>query len=503
MLLPLLLPAHLENYSAYQTEVELFNALKDSPSDLVTFLECACDDETWSEKNHTFLFMCIEWVTFQFLEEKLSLQSARRIANIIHSHFPILNPLITRNISINSSEKEVPVNSLMLAVSCEFFHDVIRAHRHLHQRTVIHFDNISSDLLNDIVEFAMTGAIAHLWRHTPDELYQLLRQARAFQINKLMELCEETLKRYINQNNVFDLLIMANAESWPNLQQSCCSYINALSLGVQLETLGRSRISSEEQPLALEFFNFHDAALHAFSQLRQIVTHLIFGGSLIEEKSFSYIIKSAPRLISLDIGHSQAFSDRLTDIPPTLIELNLSKCEWLTNFYLKKMIAFCPFLKKLILNSNVQLTYIGWTELQKLPNLHALDISRCYQIQDEDFILILKACANAHVIELQMEECRKLSDKAFAELAKNLPLLVSLNVSRCHISNGTLLELASRCHQLQFLNITRCREITNTGIVQFIKHAHSLRELNIRQCEFSSDTIEEIKLENPHIALQA
>ena len=227
--------------------------------------------------------------------------------------------------------------------------------------------------------------------------------------------------------------------------------------------------------------NFWNIAI--FEQVKKFVTHLIFSGSLVEEAPFNKVVQECPNLRSLDIGRIRDFSDHLYSADSHLQELDLSNCAWLTNDYLKKIIEIFPNLRRLILTSNVQLTFLGWSSLQKLPLLYGLDVSRCRQLHDDDLLLILRACPQ--LTELDLEECIGLSERAFFDLAKALPQLTVLNASKSHISDIALIEIALRCRHIVELYVVRCKGISEKGILQFVKNASFLKVLDVMGCDVS------------------
>lgn len=498
MLLPHFLPSSLSHYAEVENEAKLFEFLSQTTLDSVIFFEYACADETWTEQHTPFMRVMLEWLTALFLEERLSMDSALRIARSIHAHYPSLQSLIPHNITFRIQGYDVAVNSLLIAVSSEYFHNLIRIECHDKQKKIVNCDEISYDMFTLVNEFANSGDIKNLWKRDQSFLFNFLQTASRLSILKLIPLCEETLKRYITRENALDILIEAHNSSWTILKQKCFYVLNQLSLGIRFLEIAKEsdHIGRKElKPFAMEFLDFRNTALDIFTRVCSLVTHLICSGSLTEDASFSYVVQSCPHLIALDISRSNFFSERLLNIPSRLEQLDLSTCPWLTPENLKRIIANCPHLTRLSCSSNVQLTFLAWSELQKLKNLVALDISRCRQIQDEEFSLILKACVNAS--ELNLEDCTKLTDKAFFELARSQPKLEILNVSRCHIGDGTLADITSRCSNLRSLNMSRCGEITNRGLLQAMRFALELRELYIQHCNIKPETVAAIKTMRP------
>jgi F-box and leucine-rich repeat protein 2/20 len=493
MLLPAFSPDRFTPYSFADSDEDLFNKLVIDPIALVLFFEYASDDETWSDLHSTFMQTAIEWFSQRTLNNRLSSESILLVANSIQKHYQNLKSYIPNDISFSVEGLDIPVNNLLWSARSEFFNRLIHQTSDGKVNKIL-LDNLTFDWFILIDEYMRTGVVADLWKHDKQEIILFLKKITNFQVPGLMIQSEDVLKRYLNRDNVFDTLKMAYKESWNQLQKHCCDFINHLSLGIHLSTVEGKDIQ-DRHSLALEFYNFEMPALDAFDLLKDLITHLICSGSLSEAAEFSQIVSSCPKLVSLDVSGSFSFSDRLLELPSRLQELDLSTCVWLTSPYLQRIVEASPQLKKLKLSSNVQLNFTAWTVLQKLRELVGLDLARCNQITDEDLRLILKTCRN--LIELNLEECIKLSEGIFYELAKNMPQLTALNVSRSNVTDGAVAEIAIRCSSLQYLDLTRCQQVTEKGIIQLLRQAPSLQNLIIRSCPISDKGIEFIRQLRP------
>lgn len=503
MLLPGTLPPELLPYASVENEAELFNQLSKHAEHIILFFEIASENETWSEQHAGFMGKVIDWCTKHFLDERLSILSAERIAAAIRKHFSIFRSILPSDLTIHMQGHQVVVNSLILSVSSEVFRERIRIECHIQGGSSLVCNEVSFALFHHIVECAYTGMALNLWRERQEDLMSLLRFCSLYKLVELMEICEETLRRYINRSNALEMLEMSYKESWNHLKKHCMEILNEQSLGVNffvVQVGNDSGILEPINPFGMEFLAFSESALELFEHVKRFITHLICGGALTEETPFSYVVSSCPNLVALDISHTRAFSDRLSDIPSDLIELDLSQCPWLTNSVLHRMVLICPHLKRLKLQSNVQLTYLGWSELQKLRQLQAVDISRCHQVNDEDFVMILKACG--HVVEFRADECKKLTDRAFFSLAKSMPQVLVLSVGRCHLSDGMLLEIVVHCRHLFSLNLTKCLDITEKGLLKVIQQTRELRRLNVSQCRLSDEEIARIRKSYPLLRIE-
>ncbi|NGX43813.1 MAG: hypothetical protein K940chlam7_02118 [Chlamydiae bacterium] len=492
--LPALLPEELQYTSVAESDKNLFNMVVKIPQDFFVFFDYACGDETWSEAHASFMRESIQWLTDQFFQDKLLMENAQSVVSSLREHDHVLRPYIPKNLTFSIDGTDIEINSLLWGGSSETLRQMIREGCRDKDTKKLELEGVSAEVFPHVEEFITTGNVKELWRKNQEEVLEVLRQAAEWGLIELRYLCEDILRRYITRGNVIDTLILAHEERWQIFKEACMEFVNGLDVGVRLET-------ATPETLSLEFKNFQEDALKIFESLQHHLTHLVCGYTLTEQEPFSDVINRCPNLICLDISNSHSFSDRLVDIPETLEELNVSKCSWLTNKNFPKLTEICPNLSKISLASNSQINYSGWGVLRKWECLAKLDISRCRQIGDDDFKVILRACGNA--THLTLEQCLGLTDNAFFELAQSISKLTDLDVSRCHISDGPLIDIATRCKQLTTLNCSRCSSLTETGIVQVVRNASNLRSLDITRCSVSPMGLAKIKQIRPYLKVMS
>lgn len=490
--MPALLPKELTHYQNVNSGDALFSSLIRNPKELVLFFDYACGDETWSESHPEFMKKTINWLTFQGFQDKLDIEWLKQSAKAIQDHFAILSPFIPYNIVCQLNDTSVSINSLLFSAASTFFKDILR--RECREKNKMTFSlKIPYSLYKPIEEYVNTGKIAYLWKHEQDEIMAILQLGGSWGLDGVVSLCEEALQRYITPENALEMFLLSRRELWPRFKEECIHYINELNLGFLL-------FPGSIESVIFEFKEFKEISLEYFKKLSPFITELIIGGNLNEDSSFSEIIAKCPKLRSLNISGSSSLTENLYTIPKNLETLNVSQCSWLNNQSLKKIASICPSLKKMILTSNTQLNFVAWGELSRFRCLESLDLSRCHQISDDDFSVILRACRSLK--ELILDECKKISDKGYFELSKALSRLANLNLSRCSITDLALIEIAIRCHRLTVLNLMRCENITEKGILGLAKHANMLKELNLIRCNIPNIVINDLKTIKPYLTIK-
>lgn len=490
--LPAPLPENLRRYEKFDDILLLLKELIAHPAEFLPFFISACGDETWTDAHSEFAKEANAVMTHYFIENRLPPNELHQVIRALQRHYAIQKAYIPHDVTFIVENEAVQGNAMLFGACCDHFNNAIR---HVYTRkaeNVIELPNVTSDVFKRINEYVCTGTVDALWRMEPDSLLNLLRQASIWQIPELMHGCQQVLKQYVETNNAFDLLVMSTKGNWIELKRHVCEFINEQGWGIRVGDRGTDT-------LAFEFLDFKEKTMEKFSLLQPYITHLIVSQTLTEESGFSEVVNQCPRMISLDISRSAHYTERLLDIPRTLQQLDISQCLWLTRDILKELFAICPNLDKLTINNDGQLSFLEWGELSSLKRLTFLDISRCNQLTDDDFKVILQACKG--IKELVMVECKTLTDRAFYDIARVLTDLKVLNISRCSLYDAALIELAIRLRSLAVLDVTRCDHLTPKGLAEAARHATALRTFIISQCKIHPDAVEQLRLKNPYVTI--
>lgn len=484
MKLPALLPEELSYCQEAKDDAFLLQILADKPAHLVLFFETACGDETWSLNHLTFMRQTILWLIEKDIDNNLEPIFLKRCASHIQAHYPVLKEAIPLNVNCADTES----NSLLLSAASPYLRNALLAERREDHTIMLELPGMTPFIMEQIVEQTHTGTVADLWRHSDEEIYTVLERASALELQGLSEIAQKILKRYINRVNVFERLLQAHQKRWLIIKKDAMAFLNAQNFGVT---------SHDEGPLALqlEFTDFTDRALSTFELLKSEVTHLHFTASLADEPPFLELIAACPKLQSLDLSLSDTFSDQLHKLPPTFTSLNLSSCPWLTDQQLAALLKTLPQLEELSLASNPQIGFQGWGALHSLPKLSVLNISRCHQIGDEEFKLLIRASPT--IVDLIMPECNRITESGFSFLARALKDLRSLDLTRCAVPLSALVEIATQCPLLMELNLTRSTGLSERELKEGIKYAASLRKLILRDFSISEETLSAIRHQSP------
>ena len=458
MLFPDLMPEELAAYQKTSNTEELYDLLIKNRSDLLLFFEAAADDETWSEKHESFMKRLLEWMTEQQYADRLDHPFCMRAAKLLQKHEQLLQPLLPENIQLQFKDKTVKANSLLLSVLSPFFQSALISKKR--DEGKLSFVKYDYEQFVPFEQFMRKGEIPHLYRFHLAELFVLLEQASLWGVRPIIWESQQALVKYISQENVSEWLQKAHKEQWDILKQKCVDFINSLADGFSLyvnfpERLGFALKSFEGNT---EFF---------FHQYGAFITDLSLPYNLSEDPRAAEFIVESSHLVRLDLSRSDALGLLLPAIPPNLEALDLSECPWLKPGMLKQFADLSPSLKQLSLCGDTHLNYAIWGELHHFAKLQRLDLSRCHQISSSDFKVILKACPP--LLELALDDCSGIDEEGFSQIGKFMPLLESLSMVNCAITDRALADIADQCQSLKMVDLSRCRLITERGVKRFAR----------------------------------
>lgn len=492
ILMPALMPANLRHLEHMRSEDDLYEHLIKRMDELTLFLETACSDETWCGRHSSLMDRLLDWLTTQYFLGNYPRDFSVRVAQAIQPHYSVLEHELPKWLTIELKDATLEVNPLLFGASSRYFEELIANLCREKQIRSLKLSDGTFNLFQPTLEFINTGTVKDIWKKNKNELLTLLRYNSHWEVIPLAELCQQTLKRYVDVENAVELLLLSHEQRWTVLRHACYEVINKSFPDVLFH-------ESSSDLMIFEFHRFTDAAMKLFKAVNTQITGLIVSGNLTEDEHFSQTVRACPKLLTLDVTDSASFSDEFLELPKELNALKLAQCPWLSNALFKKIVEITPYLKELSLASNPQLTSETWAWIAKLKNLKILDLSHCHQIGDNEFKLISKSFPNG--TDLAINECRKITDRAFFEFARTNARFVTLDLSRCSIGDSGLIEIGLHFQALTHLNLTRCELVTEKGVMELVKHAPSLTELTLTHTNVSRDAIQEMHLMKPYLKI--
>ncbi len=485
--LPGILANDLKDLETATSDQDLYDKLLVSTARLTRFVSYAADDETWSSKHGDFYKLVFAWFTRQYLQDRIRETHVQVILQAFQEHYSILDSFLPRPINLQIGDVSIPVNPFVIGVSSLYLRSLLKkaiGERRINQ---IQLQKVSLDLVQFILHYLESLSVEGLWKFERPDLLKLLEITEQWGVPGLSLECQEILKRYINQDNVHDELLIAFKKDRHVLLDQCKDVFNSKFPDSRIVSCG-------EGTLTFEFLNFDERAFLAFDILKNLITHLCFKGDLTLQESFAKAMQMSPKLIGLTLSETTAWSPFFLEIPLKVYFLDISKCPWLGDNELRQLTIQLPRISDLNLSENTQLTYRGFAELKNLPGLKSLNLEKCFQLDNDALNLILQGSSS--LTDLNLHGCRKLSDTSFYELGKRTPHLQKLNLSRTTIADGALSDLAFKCQELTHLYLDHCLNITEASLFTIAKQ---LKVLSIRDNRFNSRALRDLQTQYPNL----
>eukprot|EP00455_Lapot_gusevi_P041182 TRINITY_DN4748_c0_g1_i10.p1 TRINITY_DN4748_c0_g1~~TRINITY_DN4748_c0_g1_i10.p1 ORF type:complete len:479 (-),score=146.30 TRINITY_DN4748_c0_g1_i10:48-1484(-) len=217
-------------------------------------------------------------------------------------------------------------------------------------------------------------------------------------------------------------------------------------------------------------------------------------------------------IVSSYIGHRLKFQDfsNLASCWSNARHIDLNGCDYCDDAWLTRMAGQCTSLRVLRLGHCSKITDQGIMALvqsgltselvdlslrdcrnltdaaiQAIVNscsgrLKYLDVRGCRNLTDAS----LNAIAGATLLrELELSECRDVSDAGVKQIAQSCPALRTLTLSHCRsITDEALQALAQTCTQLEEVGLGWCDQLTDNGIASLTAACHKLALLDLSDC---------------------
>lgn len=345
-----------------------FSLLKEKPVHQQTLFFIECSDYTSWIKESGRELMVMLLLSF---EKQIEGGEAKAILRALQKNYALFKDALPFDIRFLVEEKEIPAHRILFSLASPFFAKCIQEAQG--KKTIPL--QMSQKEFSLFEEFIYKGEIHLLVRETPETILDLIRRALKIEMEPLAEYAAEGYKRYIDRDQLLTMLKMARLENLQPLEKASLEMVNESGLGVELHPLVGGGFS-----LQIHFLSEEAKAL-----IKQIGKEI----REVKAEELSEILLELPKVAALDLSGSKGLDPK--SLPPSIVRLNLSECEWLTDEKFLAIVKMLPKLTHLDLSKNLSLTFRSFAELQRLQRLTSLSISNCRQIGDEEFQLILES----------------------------------------------------------------------------------------------------------------
>lgn len=194
-------------------------------------------------------------------------------------------------------------------------------------------------------------------------------------------------------------------------------------------------------------------------------------------------LRSCRQISDAGIGHLSGVGAEVCEDKgaTSLVELGLQDCQKLTDEALKHVSVGLPGLRKINLSFCVSVTDTGVKSLSRLPVLEDLNLRSCDNVSDIG-VGFLVDDGNARLQTLDVSFCANVTDNAMKLIAGGMPMLKSLSMTTCTITDEGLTRVAKNLAKLENLNIGQCLAVTDSGLTSLVDNLKRLKTLDLYGC---------------------
>ena len=232
-------------------------------------------------------------------------------------------------------------------------------------------------------------------------------------------------------------------------------------------------------------------------------THvLVYAGSILQCNPtghfFVQVGKRSPNLCRLHLVQVNLTHLPIAHLPNSLESLAITESYLPGGWFYCQGTTVLPRLKELDLSksgktSNPDIATI----VQAWPDLTTLKLNYCYRINSECLQSATERLHHLEVLEVAGTAC---DDVAIHHICRNLAVtLRHLNVAECpQFTDGCAGTVVTLLTNLLSLDVSKCCQLTDSGLLSFAKMNSRLQYLNVLSTAISSDTLLQLKTSLPH-----
>lgn len=208
----------------------------------------------------------------------------------------------------------------------------------------------------------------------------------------------------------------------------------------------------------------------------------------VTDEGLSSVVTKHKDIRKLDITCCRKITDvsiaHITNMCSSLISLRMESCTLVSREAFVLIGQRCHLLEELDLTDN-EIDNKGLKYISRCSKLSNLKLGICLNITDSGLIHISRSCSK--LLELDLYRSAGISDLGILAIAQGCPGLEMINVAYCKdITDRSLLSL-SKCSRLKTLESRGCSLITSLGLTAIAVGCKELTKLDIKKCHNIDD----------------
>ncbi len=477
---PALMPEEFNDLRDLSRDDQLVSALtSQTPFVVISFFLAAVEDETWTLANEEFMTKLLHWIVQEFAAYRLSEFEAEQVLEGYYIHRQVLENMLPRDVVFHVEKHRIEASRFLYGVHSPSLHAVMSGEN----SSQIEVGELSYKVFSYVHTFVCTGDLSNLWREPPEVILQVLHQASVWEMVALQKECIGLVARYITPANVLTTLLHAQQFGMVRLRAEMLNKLNEMKLGIEW-------VSQDPNELVVVIEEYQERGQEMLKAMAVYITRLSFRGKTALNPFVRTLLPLTTGLRFLDLDGTSGCHEELLDLAPANIEvISLQRCPWINVPWVNKLTSVLPRVHRIYIGENSELSSQVFIALIEFPEIDEIDLHNLAVIRDDNLDYLWMRQKRLQRINLSW--CMTLTDGAIGRIHGQR--LQWLDIAHTRVTDANLQAIAKACPLLQEMFIEDCTNITEEGVITFVRQALSLRKLNAKGIGLSPSAISEIR----------
>ncbi|XP_045829246.1 F-box/LRR-repeat protein 3-like [Trifolium pratense] len=203
----------------------------------------------------------------------------------------------------------------------------------------------------------------------------------------------------------------------------------------------------------------------------------------VTDEALSFLVSKHRDLRKLDITCCRKITDvsiaSIANSCRSLTSLKMESCTLVSSEAYILIGQKCHYLEELDLTDN-EIDDEGLESMSRCSRLSSLKLGICLNITDRGVSYVGMCCSK--IKELDLYRCTGVTDLGISAIASGCPDLEMINTAYCTSITDRALFCLSKCANLQTLEIRGCLLVTSIGLASISMNCKQLSRLDIKKC---------------------
>ncbi|XP_069621221.1 F-box and leucine-rich repeat protein 13 [Ranitomeya imitator] len=244
-----------------------------------------------------------------------------------------------------------------------------------------------------------------------------------------------------------------------------------------------------------DMFTLTDSCLTTLlEKCQNIVSISLLGSPHLSDAAFK-ILAQGRKLVKFRIEGNSRITDgsikAISRCSPNLNHIYVADCQKITDISLKNL-ASLKNIAVLNVADCIRISDPGVRQVVEGPSgnkIRELNLTNCLRVSDLSLLRITQKCHNLNFLSLRY--CENVTDSGI-ELLGNMTSLISIDISGTSITDQGLMALGAQS-KIRELCVSECLGVTDIGIQKFCHQSKDLEVLDISHClQVTNNTVKTI-----------